>query len=68
MYDTYVFGLTLHRTFPSIRNKEAGNVVRTLFADGLLYYRYATHALRVALLTNTQHYLRRQSRINNNAC
>ncbi|KAG2340182.1 hypothetical protein BDR05DRAFT_890453, partial [Suillus weaverae] len=38
LYDTYVFGLTLNRTFPSIRNKEAGHVLRTLFADGLLYY------------------------------
>ncbi|KAG1743196.1 uncharacterized protein EDB91DRAFT_1051487, partial [Suillus paluster] len=38
LYDTYVFGLTLYRTLPSIRNKEAGHVVRALFADGLLYY------------------------------
>ncbi|KAG0704840.1 hypothetical protein DFH29DRAFT_910107 [Suillus ampliporus] len=38
LYDTYVFGLTLYRTLPSIRNKEAGHVVRTLFSDGLLYY------------------------------
>ncbi|OJA21022.1 hypothetical protein AZE42_02339 [Rhizopogon vesiculosus] len=38
IYDTYIFGLTLYRTFPSIRNKEAGKIVRTLFADGLLYY------------------------------
>lgn len=48
LYDTYVFGLTLHRTLPSIRNKEAGHVIRTLFADGLLYYRCASQALRVA--------------------
>jgi hypothetical protein len=41
LYDTYVFGLTLNRTLPSIRNKEAGHVVRTLFEDGLLYYRCA---------------------------
>ncbi|KAG1741625.1 hypothetical protein EDB19DRAFT_2038691 [Suillus lakei] len=38
LYDTYVFGLTLNRTLPSIYNKEAGHVIRTLFADGLLYY------------------------------
>ncbi|KAG1880001.1 hypothetical protein F4604DRAFT_1954009 [Suillus subluteus] len=38
LYDTYVFGLTLHRTLPSIRNKETSHVIRTLFADGLLYY------------------------------
>ncbi|KAG1873295.1 hypothetical protein C8R48DRAFT_581516, partial [Suillus tomentosus] len=38
LYDTYVFGLTLNRTLPSIRNKDAGHIIRTLFADGLLYY------------------------------
>ncbi|KAG2357702.1 hypothetical protein BDR07DRAFT_1419473 [Suillus spraguei] len=38
LYDTYVFGLTLNRTLPAIRNKEAGRVIRTLLADGLLYY------------------------------
>lgn len=38
LYDTYVFGLTLNRTLPSIRNKQAGHIIRTLFADGLLYY------------------------------
>ena len=41
IYDTYVFILTSYRTFPMIRNEGAGSVVRTLFADGLLYYRYA---------------------------
>ncbi|KAG1814423.1 uncharacterized protein BJ212DRAFT_1363681 [Suillus subaureus] len=38
LYDTYVFGLTFNRTFSLIRNKEASHVIRTLFADGLLYY------------------------------
>jgi len=38
LYDTYVFGLTFYRTVPSIRNKQAGKVFRTLLADGLLYY------------------------------
>ncbi|KAG2074464.1 hypothetical protein BDR04DRAFT_1151167 [Suillus decipiens] len=38
LYDTYVFGLTLNRTLPAIRNKEAGRIIHTLFADGLLYY------------------------------
>ncbi|KAG1814621.1 uncharacterized protein BJ212DRAFT_342673 [Suillus subaureus] len=38
LYDTYVFGLTFKRTFSSIRNREAGHIIRTLFADGLLYY------------------------------
>lgn len=51
LYDTYVFGLTLNRTLPSIRNKEAGHIIRTLFADGLLYYRCANQALRIACLT-----------------
>jgi hypothetical protein len=51
LYDTYIFGLTLNRTLPSIRNKEAGHVIHTLFADGLLYYRCANRALLVAGLT-----------------
>ncbi|KAG1842812.1 hypothetical protein C8R48DRAFT_737311 [Suillus tomentosus] len=38
LYDTYILGLTLNCTLPLIRNKEAGHVIRTLFADGLLYY------------------------------
>ncbi|KIJ62680.1 hypothetical protein HYDPIDRAFT_157576 [Hydnomerulius pinastri MD-312] len=38
LYDTVVFALTLNKTTPSIRNKQAGHVVRTLFADGILYY------------------------------
>jgi len=38
LYDTYVFGLTFYRTVPSIRNKQAGSVFRTLLADGLLFY------------------------------
>lgn len=51
LYDTYIFGLTLNRTLPSIRNKEAGHVIRTLFADGLLYYRCANRTLPAAGLT-----------------
>jgi len=51
LYDTYVFILTSYRTFPMIRNERAGSVVRTLFADGLLYYRYANWHLRAAELT-----------------
>ncbi|KAG1734586.1 hypothetical protein EDB19DRAFT_2026409 [Suillus lakei] len=38
LYDTYIFGLTLNCALPSIRKREAGRVLRTLFADGLLYY------------------------------
>ncbi|KAG2060703.1 hypothetical protein BDR06DRAFT_967136 [Suillus hirtellus] len=38
LYDTVVFTLTLNRTLPSIQNKEAGHIVHTLFADGVLFY------------------------------
>jgi len=38
LYDTIVLLLTLYRTVPSIRHKEAGHVVQTIFKDGLLYY------------------------------
>ncbi|KAG0704834.1 hypothetical protein DFH29DRAFT_910058 [Suillus ampliporus] len=37
-YDTVVFALTLNRTLPAIKNREAGHIVRTLFADGVLFY------------------------------
>lgn len=37
-YDTVVFALTLYRTLPSIKNKEAGHIVHTLFTDGVLFY------------------------------
>ncbi|KAG1842518.1 hypothetical protein DFJ58DRAFT_806169 [Suillus subalutaceus] len=37
-YDTVVFALTLNRTLPSIRNKEAGHVIYTLFTNGVLFY------------------------------
>ncbi|KAG1751053.1 hypothetical protein EDB19DRAFT_1824801 [Suillus lakei] len=37
-YDTVVFALTLNRTLPSIKNKEAGHIVRTLFTNGVLFY------------------------------
>ncbi|KAG0704836.1 hypothetical protein DFH29DRAFT_801221, partial [Suillus ampliporus] len=37
-YDTVVFALTLNRTLPSIRDKEAGHVIRALFSDGALFY------------------------------
>jgi len=38
LYDTVVLGLTLYRTFPSLRNRTASYVMRRLFKDGLLYY------------------------------
>ncbi|KAG2065294.1 hypothetical protein BDR04DRAFT_1108761 [Suillus decipiens] len=37
-YDTVIFALTLNRTLPSIKNKEAGHIVHTLFTDGVLFY------------------------------
>ncbi|KAJ7602194.1 hypothetical protein DFH06DRAFT_1398668 [Mycena polygramma] len=38
MYDSIVFALTVNRTLPSIRKKEAGYIIKKLFEDGLLYY------------------------------
>lgn len=38
LYDTIVFSLTFYRTYPSIKHKEAGTVVRRILQDGLLYY------------------------------
>ncbi|KAJ6620701.1 hypothetical protein B0H10DRAFT_2215695 [Mycena sp. CBHHK59/15] len=38
LYDSIVFGLTVNRTLPAIRTKEAGAILRKLFEDGLLYY------------------------------
>ncbi|KAJ7457645.1 hypothetical protein B0H11DRAFT_2243400 [Mycena galericulata] len=38
MYDSIVFALTVNRTLPSIRKKEAGYIVKKLLEDGLLYY------------------------------
>ncbi|KAG1743201.1 uncharacterized protein EDB91DRAFT_1346297 [Suillus paluster] len=37
-YDTVVFALTFNRTFSGIKNREAGHIVRALFADGVLFY------------------------------
>jgi hypothetical protein len=42
LYDSIVFGLTVNRTLPSIRKKEAGFIVKKLLEDGLLYYRYVS--------------------------
>ncbi|KAJ6511926.1 hypothetical protein C8R47DRAFT_1291422 [Mycena vitilis] len=38
MYDSIVFALTVNRTLPSIRKKEAGYIIKKLLEDGLLYY------------------------------
>lgn len=38
LYDTIVLGLTINRTFPPIRQKQAGIIVKKLLEDGLLYF------------------------------
>ncbi|KAF7296557.1 hypothetical protein HMN09_01062800 [Mycena chlorophos] len=38
LYDSIVFGLTVNRTLPLIRKREAGFILRKLLEDGLLYY------------------------------
>ncbi|KAJ7695809.1 hypothetical protein B0H17DRAFT_1131402, partial [Mycena rosella] len=38
MYDSIVFGLTVNRTLPAIRKKQAGFIIKKLLEDGLLYY------------------------------
>ncbi|KZP29654.1 hypothetical protein FIBSPDRAFT_1038697 [Athelia psychrophila] len=39
LYDTIVFLLTLHRAIPSFRTSyQTGDIIRTMFRDGLLYY------------------------------
>ena len=41
LYDTVVLILTLYRTLPSLRWREtqAGDIVRVILRDGILYYR-----------------------------
>jgi len=38
IYDTLVFALILNKTKPALYRETAGHIVRTLFADGILYY------------------------------
>ncbi|KAJ7163108.1 hypothetical protein C8R46DRAFT_1221905 [Mycena filopes] len=38
VYDSIVFALTVNRTLPAIRKKEAGSIIKKLLEDGLLYY------------------------------
>ncbi|KAJ7637505.1 hypothetical protein B0H17DRAFT_1217024 [Mycena rosella] len=38
VYDSIIFGLTVNRTLPSIRKRQAGFIVKKLLEDGLLYY------------------------------
>ncbi|KAF9066429.1 hypothetical protein BDP27DRAFT_1227459, partial [Rhodocollybia butyracea] len=40
VYDTVVFSLTLYRTLPSLLNHEVSWILRKLFENGLVYYRY----------------------------
>jgi len=51
LYDTVILGLTLYRTFPSLRNKTASYVMRRLFHDGLVYYRWVSHHANTLLLS-----------------
>ncbi|KDQ25298.1 hypothetical protein PLEOSDRAFT_169364 [Pleurotus ostreatus PC15] len=43
LYDSIVLLLTLYRTWPSIRRREAGFIMNRLFEDGLLYYSVDYH-------------------------
>ncbi|KAF7299271.1 hypothetical protein MIND_00875800 [Mycena indigotica] len=38
LYDSIVFALTVNRTLPSIRKKQAGFILKKLLEDGVLYY------------------------------
>jgi len=38
LYDSIVLGLTLYRTIPPIKNRQAGYITQRLLEDGVLYY------------------------------
>ncbi|KAJ3996639.1 hypothetical protein F5050DRAFT_72166 [Lentinula boryana] len=38
IYDTIIFALTMHRTIPELRSRDASFVIRRIFDDGLIYY------------------------------
>lgn len=40
LYDTAVLGLTIWRTLPAMRNRNASYVMKRLLEDGLIYYTY----------------------------
>jgi hypothetical protein len=52
LYDTVVVGLTLYRTARALYTKSAGQILRVMLQEGLLYYRYETshsitHSLQI---------------------
>ncbi|KAJ3735906.1 hypothetical protein DFJ43DRAFT_1150671 [Lentinula guzmanii] len=38
IYDTVIFVLTMHRTIPELRSRDASFVIKRIFDDGLIYY------------------------------
>ncbi|KAF8843255.1 hypothetical protein BDN67DRAFT_1029219 [Paxillus ammoniavirescens] len=38
IYDTLIFALVLNKTQPALHRETSGHIVRTLYADGILYY------------------------------
>lgn len=40
LYDTVAIGLTLYRTARALYTKSAGQILRVMLQEGLLYYRY----------------------------
>lgn len=55
LYDTVVLIFTLYRTLPSLKSREtqAGDIVRVILRDGILYYRlgFVTCDLSPQILT-----------------
>ncbi|KAJ3819054.1 hypothetical protein F5880DRAFT_1157534 [Lentinula raphanica] len=37
-YDTIVFALTMYRTVPDLRHRDASFIIKRIFEDGLIYY------------------------------
>ncbi|KAJ3729349.1 hypothetical protein C8R42DRAFT_742020 [Lentinula raphanica] len=53
-YDTIVFALTMYRTVPDLRHRDASFIIKRIFEDGLIYYRQVPSNLSYAhLLTKT---------------
>ncbi|KAJ7581719.1 hypothetical protein C8J56DRAFT_1101143 [Mycena floridula] len=55
LYESTIFGLTLNRTLPEIRNKSQSYVIKRLFKDGLLYYSiiFAVNAVLTSMIIST---------------
>lgn len=45
LFDTTVLALTVLRTLGLVRSGRAGNIVRTLLRDGIMYYSSASSAI-----------------------